>query len=121
MRIDRYAAALPACPDPAKHKHPVAEIAELLRKRLERLTVPTHIRGELFDALASALDAAIESPDDCRVPPVVGGQELGERAIDITAVEGIGHSLGDVHFVSRHLRASIPQPRCGSVRGRTRR
>ena len=45
----------------------------------------------------------IESPDDCRVPLEVGGRELGEHAIDITAVVGICHSLCNVHFVSRHL------------------
>ena len=34
-RIDRCAAAFPAPFEPSKHKHPVAEIAELLRERLE--------------------------------------------------------------------------------------
>jgi hypothetical protein len=36
-RVDRCAAALPASFEPSKHKHPVAEIAELLRERLELL------------------------------------------------------------------------------------
>jgi hypothetical protein len=58
LRIDRRTAALPASFEPSKHKHSVAEIAELLRERLELLPVPTNIRGVLFDALASAVAPA---------------------------------------------------------------
>jgi hypothetical protein len=65
---------------------------------------------EPLDALASAEAAPIEGPDGGWVPLEVGGRELGEQAIDITAVVGINHSLGNVHFVSRHLHASIAQP-----------
>ncbi len=101
-RIDRYAAALAASLHPPQHKHPIAEIAEFLRERLEFLPVLAGVRGELFDALASAVPPSIESPDDSRVVLEVGGRELGEQAIDVTAVVGINHSLGDVHFVSGH-------------------
>ena len=44
--IYRDAAGLAASPEPAQQKHPVAEIAELLRERLELLPVLTGIRGE---------------------------------------------------------------------------
>jgi hypothetical protein len=68
---------LPAPFEPSKHKHPVAEIAELLRERLELLPVLADICGELFDALASAVAAAaIESPDDSRVPLAWPGMSL---------------------------------------------
>ena len=53
-------------------------------------------------ALASAVAAAIEGPDDSGVPLEVGGGELSERAIDVTAVVGINYSLGNVHFASGH-------------------
>ena len=77
-RIDRCATALPASLDPSKHKHPVAEIAKLLSDDLELRPVFAGVGGEPVDALASAVAASIQSPDDPRVPLEVGGRELGE-------------------------------------------
>ena len=88
---------------------------------LELLPVLAGVHGGSLDALASAVSAPIEAPDRGRVPHEVRGHELGEQAIDITAVVGINRSLGNVHFVSRHLHASIAQPRCGCVGRRARR
>src|SRR2546421_3299000 len=77
-RINRCAASLPASFDPSKHKHPIPEIAKLLRDDLELRPVFLGVDGEPLDALASAIAAPIESPDDPRVPLKVGGRELGE-------------------------------------------
>jgi hypothetical protein len=54
------------------------EIAKLLRDDLELRPVFFGVDGEPIDALASAVAAPIESPDDPRVPLKVGGRELGE-------------------------------------------
>src|SRR5258708_10630801 len=84
----------------------------------ERLPVLAGIRGELFDALASAVAAtAVESPDDCRVPLEVGGRELGEQGINIAAVVGINHPPGHIHLVWRPPPARIPPGRCRRRRG----
>ena len=92
LLIDRGAAALAASLEPAQHEHPIAEIAKLRSDVLELLPVLARVCGEPFDALASAVDGAIEGPDDSRVPLEVGGQELGERAIDVAAVGGLNHA-----------------------------
>src|SRR6202030_2191813 len=61
-RINRRAASLPASFDPSKHKHPIPEIAKLIRGDLELRPVFFGVDGEPLDALASAVAAPIESP-----------------------------------------------------------
>ena len=107
--IDRDPAALAASLHPAQHEDPIAEITKLLRDALELLPVFAGVDGEPLDALASTVAAPVEGPDDARVVLEVGGRELGEQAIDVTAVVGIDHLPGDVHFVSGHACRSIAQ------------
>jgi hypothetical protein len=70
--IDRGAAALAASLKPTQHKHPIAEIAKFRSDVLELLPVLARVGGEPFDALASAVDAAIEGPGQSGEPLEVG-------------------------------------------------
>ena len=97
-RIDWDAAASSTSVDPAEHEHAVAEIAELLRDRLELLPVLAGIVEEPFDALASLLAAALIGPRQSRPPLEVRGRELGEEGVDITPVVGVHGSLGELHL-----------------------
>src|SRR5437588_9858929 len=119
--IDRGAAALAASLESPQHKHPITEIAKFRGDVLELLPVLARVGGEPFDALASAVDAAaLEGPRQRRPPLEVGGHDLGEGAIDVAAVAGINHSLGDVHFVSGHrLGVSRSPPALYSVASRS--
>ena len=105
--LDRCAAAPPASDLPTHHEHTVAEIVELLGDQLELLPDLAHGGDESFDAFAPLVAAALIDPCNSRPPLEVRGQQLGEKAIDVAAVESINRSLGSVHSVSRHTCRSI--------------
>ena len=54
-----------------------------------------------FHPLASLVAAALDGPRQRRKPLDVGGAVLGER-IKIAPVEGVHHSLGQLHVRLRH-------------------
>ena len=70
--IHRGAATLAASLEPTQHKDPIAEVAKLLGDALELVPIFARVGDEPFDALASAVAARIEGPDESRVPAKSG-------------------------------------------------